>query len=243
MPDEINLDMGEGQDEVAPGPTSDINLHDDGSRDEELEDEKPEDGDEPKPKEDLDEDGNPIDWKQRYGDSTREFQKLQVKLKEGEGLTAQERQRAAQLQTERDEALEKLKAEKPEVYDNHTLKKQLDSTSLQLAEMKEKGILDDFIADEPLAKPFRDALRAHARAFPNKSIQDIWNESFKEIAAAKKETATKADEVRKKSQPDRGSGATREPGQKMIGGYTEAEFNKLSVNKRRELMVKAGIKI
>lgn len=181
-----------------------------------------------------------IDYEKRYADSTREFQRLQIKLKEGEALTARERQRAEDLQRERDDAFERLKAEQPETFDTLTIKKQLDSTTQQLAELKEKAQIDDFIAEEPLAKQHREALKNFGRAFPGKSLGDIWNENFKDIAEAQvalkegKKSRTVA------SQPAKG-GATAEPGKKTIGGYSEEEFNKLPVMKRRDILTKAGI--
>ena len=181
-----------------------------------------------------------IDYKQRYSDSTREFQKLQQKLKEGEALSTLERQKAESYQRERDDALARLQAEQPETFDTLTMKKQLDTTVQQLAELKEKAQLDDFIADQPLAKSHREALKNFGRAFPDKSLDSIWGENFKDIVEARQEIQEKKKTRTAASQPDRG-GATAEPGKKTIGGYSEDEFNKLPVMKRREILDKAGI--
>lgn len=218
-----------------PGITSDVDPTGETDVETPEADSEPEEEAEPK---------DTTDWKQRYSESTKEFQKLNAKLKEYEGLTAQERNKAEKLQEERDSLMKRLKDEQPETYDAITLKSALDSNSRELAELKEKVQLDDFISDEPLAKPYREALKAHARAFPKKSMQDIWNDSFKDIAEAKKEIAETKTARKKESQPDKGKGtSTAEPGKETIAGMPVEDFNKLSVEKRRELLIKANIQL
>ncbi len=193
---------------------------------------------------------NEVDWesednpyKKRFAGSTKEFEEFyKPKFKELEGLTAQEKARAEELQKTNEELLAKLKDEKPDTYDNVTLQKTLEKNSRELAEMKEKALLDDFISDTPEAKAYREALKSHARAFPTKPIADIWNESFKEIATAKKENAAKETTRQKESQPDKGDGGTTtDPSEAKIAGYTQKEFDALPVSKRREILVKNGI--
>lgn len=214
-----------------PGITSNINLEETQATDKETPKEKEE------PKEMNWEDDQNI-YKKRFGDSTREVNEVLLpKIKEAEGLTAQEKARADKLQQERDEALGRLKDEMPETYDNLTLKKTLDENTRQLAELKEKAMLDDFVSAEPIAKDYREALKAHARAFPQKPLADIWNISFKDVAEARKAEVEAKSTRKKESQPDKG-GSTRELGESTIGGYTEEEFNKLPLAKRGEILDK-----
>jgi len=233
MPDEINLEMHDG--DVQPGPTSDVNPE------METHEEKPETEEEVKAEEKK-ETEEIIDYQERYAESTREFQKLHAQMKENEALTEQQRSRVTQLETERDEALSRLKEEHPEAYDNATLHKAVTDSNRQLAELKEKVELDSFITENPIAKEYREALKQHARAFPNKSLADIWETGFKTVA----ETTAKAQETKaanqKVTQPEKGK-VTPELGTKMISGYTEAEFNKLPVSKRREILIENGVEV
>ena len=215
------------------GQQDDINLE---SEDQELDDTTPEGGEkkevpkEDKPVVDWESDENP--YKKRYGDSTREIQ---------ENLLPKTKQ-VDKLLEENAALLEKLKAEKPEVFDNVALQKQLKDNTEKLALIQEKSMLDEFVADNPLAKPFRSKLQSLARAFPDKSIADLYNENYKDVAEAKKEDGDKDLQKKRDGQGDKGKGATKEPTDGKIGGYSLDEFNKLPVAKRRQIALENGLK-
>lgn len=236
MPDEIKLDEFEGQEEKVDGQTSNINL--DEKSDEEIDEEE---ADTKKAEIDWESDDNP--YKVKYGASSKEVNEVLLpKIKTFEGLTAAEQAKAEKLAQDLEEAMTKLKAEKPETYDNLTLHKSVTTLTQQLAEMKEKSEMNEFIADTPDAKPFREALKAHARAFPSKPLVEIWNENFKEVAEARKGSDDADKKKKKESAPDKGKGgATKEHDKPMTAGMTTEEFNKLPVAKRKELLIKAGV--
>lgn len=217
------------------GITSDVNLSDDKS-DEELDDENPK---KEATKPDWEADDNP--YKIRYGESTREFQRLSKELQDSHGTSLKDKADRERLESELATLGAKLKEEKPEAYDNLAMKKALDGTARQLAELKEAQELDGFTSSEPLAKSYREALKSHARANPNLSLQDIWNRDFKEVAETKAQIEKDKATRKTKSRTDDGKGSsTADPTDKRIGGYTEAEFNKLPVAKRREVLIKLG---
>lgn len=227
--EEIVLDDGA----ETPAITSDVD-----PANPETDDETPE-GEEPVKKEEAAPAAPAVDWdseenpyKKRHGDSQREVQEnLLPKIKSAEA-------QIAALLKERDEAMTRLKDEKPEAYDNLTLQRSVEAANRQLAELKERVELDSFIAATPDASPFRAALQQQARAFPSKSLSEIWEGSgFKDVAAARAAAAVAKTEQRKETKPEKGK-VTPEPGKATIGGYTEEEFNKLSVAKRGEILAK-----
>lgn len=222
------------------GPTSNVNLNPD--EDEEIDEEKPETEEE---EVDWESDENP--YKQKYSASSKEVnENLLPKIKGFEDTSKKDQSRIEELQNEIQVLSNKLKEEKPEAFDNHNLKKQLDTTSQKLAELLEKSFLDEFIGSVPLAKDYREALRSQARANPTVSLEQIWNSFFKEGAEAKAKLAEAQKGKQKKSKPETGEGSsTTEPSQNKVFGspYTQAEFDKLPVKKRREYLIKAGVSI
>lgn len=190
-----------------------------------------EDKDEPEEQEpDWESDQNP--YKKRFGDSQREVNdNLLPKIKS-----------IPTLESKITELEEALKSNNPEKYDNLKIQSELAETRQQLAEILEKSALDDFISENPLAKSYRDRLKTLGRAFPTKSLDDLWSENFKDIAEVKAENKDKITDKKKKSQSDKGKGSpTKELSGQTIAGMPVEEFNKLSVAKRRELLDKHNI--
>lgn len=223
------------------GPTSTVNPDEPQGEEETDPEETPEDKSESGSDDfDWESDDNP--FKKRYSDSAKEVQETllpKIKTLEAEKLT--ESQKAAKLQADLDEAMSKLREEQPEAYDNLTLRKQAETNARELAELKEEQKLDRFTAKTPDAEAYREALRSHSRANPNKSLDEIWNDSFKDVVEAKKVLAQDKDKNLKGTKPHKGSGPTRELGKTTIAGYSEEEFNKLPWETRREHLIKQGI--
>lgn len=190
-------------------------------------------------------------YKNQFGASTSGAQKLlgDIKTITSERDTSQ----ATITKLEKDlEIVRKLAEEKnPEGLKTHDLEAQLTLTTQELALIKEDSMLDKFERTTPLAANKRDALKALARANPKESLQNLWDNNLKSGAEAEDAKRKKDDEDRKKGAGDKGKGtSTRESagegttikGLKGDTGLTSEEFNKLSVNERRDFIVKYDIR-
>lgn len=187
--------------------------------------------------------GEPIDYKAKFAASTTENQRI---LQEHETLnrTISERDtKIADLIKDLEETRKIAEGKNPEGLTAVEAQRRLETTTRELALLKEAQALDQFVSGNALAKDYRATLQQLGRANPTTPLQQLWDIHLKDGAEAKAAAAkTKADAI-KKGQGDRGRGtSTREPsgGSKALGGHTQAEFDKLPVAKRRDILIKAG---
>lgn len=193
--------------------------------------------------------GEPKDWAKeyesleaRYKESSAEGIRLSKEIKAREDAIIAEKARAANLEKELKEIDEIAKGANPQGYDAHQMRKQYETISTELASIKEVGALDTFTAANPDAAQHREALRDLGRAFPGKDYQTLWTTHFGPVIEANKVLAGQK-KARGSAAADDGRGtSTGEPaGKGTIGGYTSEQFNKLPLEKRRDILKKEGI--
>lgn len=181
-------------------------------------------------------------YKGKFGMSTAGAQQLLGDKNTLTGTIAEKERQLSERAKEIEDLRKIAEGDNPEGLKLHDLQASAKKNAEELALLKEDKQLDDFIKDVPLAADKKDALRSLARAIPTKSLTDIWNESFKTGAEAEAKAATDKKIAQKKAASDKGKGtSTRDPAAHTIGGYTPAEFNKLSVEKRKAVMIKEGL--
>lgn len=181
-------------------------------------------------------------YKGKFGMSTAGAQQLLTEKNTLTGTIAEKERQLSERATEIENLRKIAEGENPEGLKLLDLQTSAKKNAEELALLKEDKQLDDFIKGVPLAENKKDALRSLARAMPTKSLTDIWNESFKAGAEAEAKVVTDKKITQKKTAGDKGKGtSTRDPAAHTIGGYTPAEFNKLSVEKRKQVMIKEGL--
>lgn len=127
----------------------------------------------------------------------------------------------------------------PEGLKLHDLQATLAGTTNELALIKENSQLDAFEKKVPLATNKREALRNLARANPKVELQKLWDENLKAGVEAEESRRIEDEKKRKEGAGDQGRGTSmRETAGETIGGMPVEEFNKLPVNKRREILAK-----
>ena len=179
-----------------------------------------------------------VDYKEKFGASTKEAQRLATenKLLQGEAEKAQGRY--STLETAMADMEKKFAAEDPEKYDAIKTKKDLGELKEKLLLQEERGAVDDYLESNPKAAAQKEALKRLGRAFPDKTYEDLWNENFKPYVPEEGDdgsaTETKA---KKKSQPEKGDGTMSEM---TSTGMTLDEFRKLPLNKRKAILLKNG---
>lgn len=127
----------------------------------------------------------------------------------------------------------------------HDLRKKYDEVAGKLAHNERNTALDTFLASTKIdgAPSFKETLRALAQANPATPLATLWDNNLKAGAEAAAAAKKAADTTRRGSAPDSGKGTTsRESKGETVAntGLSTAEFNALSVAKRRDLLTKAG---
>lgn len=185
-------------------------------------------------------------YRDKFANSTKGAQELLEKNKtllEGDGLS---KGQIATLTKEIEDLRKLAEGKNPEGLKLSDVNANLTRTTNELALLKETAELDNFEKANPLASSRRDALRSLARANPKESLQKLWDDNLKSGAEAQAKQKKDDDEARKKNGGEKGKGTgTREiSGDTIITekgydtGMTLAEFNKLPVGKRAELLKK-----
>lgn len=182
------------------------------------------------------------DWKSRYDESSREAHRLLSETKVLKEQQIADRARLATLEKEMRELDEVAKSVNPQNYDANLMRKQYDKLASDLASIKEEQELDRFLTTVPIAGKYRESLRDLGRAFPGKGYSEIWNTHFFAIAEAEKVLA-ETKKTREEAGGERGKGTSTGElsSTSKIGGYTIEQFNKLTLAKRREVLLKEGI--
>lgn len=181
------------------------------------------------------------EWREKFSASSRGAQELLDKNKtlisELEGVRATESELTKQLAELRKVA----EGQNPEGLSLHDLQTSLEKTTRELALVKEEKLLDDFEKTAPLASGKREALRSLSRANPKETLQKLWDDHLKAGAEAAEAARVARETSQKKGQGEKGKGTSgREPQGDTIGGYPLAEFNKLPVAKRKQILQQVG---
>lgn len=186
--------------------------------------------------------GKPIDYKVKFSESTRENQRIAGEIKTLQDSRAGDRATAERLQREMEDLRKVAAKENPEGLEKFDLKKSHEENSRKLAELTLDRELDSFASKTVGAPERREALKNLAKAFPSKSLAELWNENFAGVSEAIEKAKKDKTTSQTTTQPEKGKGtSTREPGGETVAGLPVAEFNKLSVGERRALLTKAGI--
>jgi len=183
-----------------------------------------------------------VDYKEKFSQSSAEALRIREENRRLQDDMARERVAREALEKEKRELEELARGTNPEGYDNSRLRKHIEELSTGLAQMKERQELADFVGSTPEASKYRDTLRDLGRTYPNRTYSDLWESSLRTVADAER-TATEARAERKKAEPDSGRGSTTgEPNAELIGGYPLEKFNKLPMEKRKEIFKKLQAK-
>jgi len=181
-------------------------------------------------------------YKGKFGMSTSGAQQL---LKEKETLTgtvAEKEQKLLELAKEIETLRQVAEGKNPEGLNLVDLQASAKKNAEEVALLREERSLDTFEKANPLASTKREALRSLARANPQTPLQTLWDANLKAGAEAEAKAAKDKKITQKKNAGDKGKGtSTRDPAAKTIGGYTQEEFNKLPVEKRKAIFAKEGI--
>jgi len=177
-----------------------------------------------------------IDYKTKFSASTREAQRLAAELKLAEARIAEKEAAASVLAKEKEEMERRFADQNPEAYDQIKTSKEMATIKEKLLLQEERIALEDFTKGNPEAVEHKDALKKLGRAFPGKTYEDIWNETF---APFYEKQEVKAAEDKEKSMPETGAGSVSEVSEDL----TLAEINKLPLAKRKAYFKKAGIAV
>lgn len=176
-----------------------------------------------------------VDYKEKFGASTKEAQRLATENKLLQGEAEKSQGRYSTLEAEKADMEKRFAEEDPEKYDSIRTKKEISDLKQKMLLQEEKGAVDDYLESNPKAAAHKDSLKRLGRAFPGKSYEDLWNENFKPFVGEGDESVEEK-QAKKKSQPEKGDGTMSE----MAGGKTLADFNKLSLEKRKAILAKNG---
>ena len=176
-----------------------------------------------------------IDYKAKFSASTSEAQRLATENKVLQGEAEKAQGRYSTLETEKSDMEKRFAEENPEKYDAIKTKKDLSELREKMLLQEEKGAVDDYLESNPKAVAHKESLKRLGRAFPDKSYEDLWNDNFKPFVGEGKES-TEEKEAQEKSQPEKGDGTMSE----MTKGKTLTDFNKLSLEKRKAILMKNG---
>jgi hypothetical protein len=175
-----------------------------------------------------------IDYKAKFSASTTEAQRLVAENKLLEARMAEIEANAGRLAKEKEEMERRFADQNPEVYDQIKTSKEMAEIKEKLLLQEERTAIDDFTKTIPEAVSHKDALKKLGRAFPGKSYQDIWNETFKPFYD---NIQTAVIEDKKKSMPEKGDGSISEVTTEEL---SLAEINKLSLPKQKAYFKKMG---
>lgn len=178
-----------------------------------------------------------VDYREKFANSAREAQRLLDENRTRLSELAQAKAQNAEMERKMRELEDLARGNNPEGYDSMQLRSHIERLGTDLAQMKERQELEEFVRQHPEADKYRDTLRDLGRAYTGKSYRDIWDTSLKSVAEAER-LAGEAKDDRRKSAPESGRGRTGEPSKGTIGGYTLDKFNSLPVDKRREILKK-----
>lgn len=199
----------------------------------------------PTPETEGQETGRPTEPKEDYAEKFRASSRESLRLLD-ENRKLMEREAAisaklSAIETEKRELEELAKGNNPEGYDSLKLRRHIEGLNSEMAQMKERLELDGFVGSVPEAGAYRDTLRDLGRAYPGKSYRDIWETSLKPVAEAS--AAAKAEKAeRRTAAPDMGNGSpTGEPSAETICGMSLEKFNKLPLERRKELFRRNNI--
>lgn len=186
------------------------------------------------------------EWRDKFRNSAKGAQDLLDQKKVLEGTVSEREAKITDLEKEIVQLREIAEGKNPEGLKLADLQAELAKVTNESALTKEERMLDQFEKAVPLASTVREALKNLARANPKESLQKLYDENLKAGAEAKSEKAKQDDDKRNKGASDKGKGtSTREPSGDTVktpSGYDTGlsleEFNKLPIEKRRELLAK-----
>lgn len=187
------------------------------------------------------------EWRDKFRASASGANQLLNEKKTLEADIARVRADSDKTLKEKDDEIARLRGvaegKNPDGLSLLDLQKKFGDVSGELSSIKENGILDTFLASTKIAgaDSFKETLRALARSNPTVPVQTLWDNNLKVAATAAAVAAKERDTTRKGSESDSGRGtSSREHKGETVGntGLTLAEFNKLPVSKRRDLLAK-----
>lgn len=177
-----------------------------------------------------------VDYKQKFGASTAEAQRLATENKVLQGEAEKAQGRYSTLETEKADMEKRFAEENPEKYDAIRTKKDYNELREKVLLQEEKGAVDDYLESNPKAAAHKESLKRLGRAFPDKSYEDLWNENFKPFVGEDEGSAEEIKKAQKKSQPEKGDSTMSG----MAGNKSLEDFRKLPLAKRKAILLKNG---
>ena len=203
-----------------------------------AEEEKVTSGDEDKGTEATGNEPAQVDYKEKFGASTRENQRIMNEHKATQEKLREQEARLAELAQEKQEIEARLQDEKPEVYDTLKVSKELNELRKDVVLQKEKTAIEDYVANNPDAKQHKEALKSLGRANPSKSYDEVYNDFIKPVyeSGIKDYEAKKL--INKQTQPESGKdSADKSP----IGVDDLSELNSKSLEERKRFFKSKGM--
>lgn len=181
-------------------------------------------------------------YKGKFGMSTAGAQQLLTEKQTLTGTVAEKEQKLLELAKEIETLRQVAEGKNPEGLNLVDLQASNKKNAEEVALLREERSLDTFEKANPLASTKREALRSLARANPQTPLQTLWDANLKAGAEAEAKAIKDKKITQKKGAGENGKGtSTRDPAAKTIGGFTQEEFNKLPVEKRKQIFAKEGI--
>jgi hypothetical protein len=169
------------------------------------------------------EDKNPSSEEQLRGRATRAEGKL--KEVEAENVKLKEQLEGKEKGDSETERLEKLKQDDPAAYVREVQGRELKEIKDRQLAQEESVKVNEFVKSIPEAEKHADALKRLGRVYPKKSYQELWDENFGSAFSRDRH-------------PEGGEGSiSGEP----TGDELGAEFDKLPLAKRKEILKRKGL--
>ncbi len=171
-----------------------------------------------------------VDYRVKFSESSREALRLLDEKKALEQSISERDQKISAYEKQ----LESLKADNPDLAKVIDLENTVNELKKDAALGKEERSLNEFIKEVPDAESFKEAIRKLGRIEPTKSYKEIFSEHFSAVVGKISD-----DVARQNSQQvETGKGSISTDPDSTLDAK---EFNKLPLEKRRDIFKKMGL--